>query len=368
MDVEELSEETPTPDGSSQTTVVMGKGSYQLRAAMWTLGAPLAGAATGLLLGAVLIAITGASPVSAYRTMIEGALGGPRQITETVLKATPLLIMGLGLMVAFRSRAWNIGGEGQYFIGALGGWLVGFLLQDHWPVSLVIPAMMLGGALGGALWAGLAALLKIRGGINEIITTLMLNYIALFLVSYLARGPLNDPASYLPQSSKLIGPARMPLMFDTRLHIGILVAAALVPLTYILIWKTPLGFRLRAIGSNQNVARYAGMNVAFGIAFALLFSGALAGLSGTIEISALHTRLKDGISGDYGFTGILVALLGRLNPFGVLVAAFFFAVLSIGAQSMHGVYGLPIALAQVIQALVVLLILGADALVRLWRR
>jgi simple sugar transport system permease protein len=196
----------------------------------------------------------------------------------------------------------------------------------------------------------------------------MLNYIAVFLISYLARGPLNDPDSYLPQSSKLIGPARIPLLFDTRLHIGILIAAALVPLTYLLVWKTPLGFRLRAIGSNQNVARYAGMSVAFGIAFALLFSGALAGLSGIIEISALHTRLKDGISGDYGFTGILVALLGRLNPFGVLVAAFFFAALSIGAQSMHGVFGLPIALAQVIQALVVLFILGADALARFWKK
>ncbi len=341
---------------------------FRLPASFWTFAAPLAGAFAGLLAGAVLIAMTGASPIAAYQTLLQGALGGPRQLTETVLKATPLLIMGLGLMVAFRSRAWNIGGEGQYFIGALTGWLVGFWFQDQWPAGLLIPAMMLGGALGGALWAGLAALLKIRGGINEIISTLMLNYIAVFLVSYLARGPLRDPDSYLPQSSKLIGPARIPLLFDTRLHIGILIAAALVPLTYLLVWKTPLGFRLRAIGSNQNVARYAGMSVAFGIAFALLFSGALAGLSGIIEISALHTRLKDGISGDYGFTGILVALLGRLNPFGVLVAAFFFAALSIGAQSMHGVFGLPIALAQVIQALVVLFILGADALARFWKK
>ena len=341
---------------------------FRLPAAFWTFAAPLAGAFAGLLVGAILIAMTGASPIAAYQTLIQGALGGPRQLTETVLKATPLLIMGLGLMVAFRSRAWNIGGEGQYFIGALTGWLVGFWFQDQWPASLLIPAMLLGGALGGALWAGLAALLKIRGGINEIISTLMLNYIAVFLVSYLARGPLRDPDSYLPQSSKLIGPARITLLFDTRLHIGILIAAALVPLTYLLVWKTPLGFRLRAIGSNQNVARYAGMSVAFGIAFALLFSGALAGLSGIIEISALHTRLKDGISGDYGFTGILVALLGRLNPFGVLVAAFFFAALSIGAQSMHGVFGLPIALAQVIQALVVLFILGADALARFWKK
>jgi ABC-type uncharacterized transport system permease subunit len=196
----------------------------------------------------------------------------------------------------------------------------------------------------------------------------MLNYIAKFFVLYLARGPLKDSESYLPQSSQLVGSARMPLMFGTRLHIGIIIAAIFLLITYIMIWRTPLGFRLRAIGSSQNVARYAGMSVTFGIAFALMFSGAMAGLSGIVEISALHPRLKDGISGNYGFTGILVALLGRLHPIGVLIAAFFFATLTIGAQSMHGVYGLPIALAQVIQALVVLFVLAADALARFGRR
>jgi simple sugar transport system permease protein len=363
-----VSESTALPKEAQPVDESRERSRFVLPPGVGSVVAPTLGALAGLLVGALLIWLAGADPVAAYRTMADGAFGGRRQLTETVLKATPLLLMGLGLMVAFRSRAWNIGGEGQYFMGALAGFLVGFAFQDRWPAIFLIPAMLLAGAVSGALWAGLAALLKVRRGINEIITTLMLNYIAQFLVFYLARVPLKDPKSPLPQSSQLVGAARMPVLFETRLHIGILIAVALLPVTYILLWKTPLGFRLRAIGSSQSVARYAGMSVPFGITVALLFSGALGGMSGIMEVSALHFRLKDGISGNYGFTGILVALLGRLHPIGVLIAAFFFAALTIGAQSMHGVYGLPIALAQVIHALVVLFVLAADALARFGRR
>ncbi len=335
---------------------------------IWSILAPVVGVLAALLFGAVLILIAGADPIEAYRVLIDGAFGGQRQITETLLRATPLMLMGLGLTVAFRSKAWNIGGEGQYFMGALAGFLVGIFLQDKWPAALLIPAMLIAGALGGALWAGIAALLKVKRGINEIITTLMPNYIAQYFVYYLARVPLKDPDSYLPQSSQLVGAARMPTLGDTRLHLGIAIAAILLPVVYVILWKTPLGFRLRAIGSNQNAARYAGMSVGLGLAAALLFSGALAGLSGVIEVSALRPRLKEGISAGYGFTGILVALLGRLHPVGVLIAAFFFAALTIGAQSMHSIYGLPIALAQVIQAMVVLFVLATDGLSRLLQR
>ncbi len=329
-----------------------------------SLLAPLLGALMGLLLGAGLIAMTGANPLAAYGTMLKGALGGQRPLIETLLKTGPLLLMGLGLTVAFRGKIWNIGGEGQYLIGALAGATVGLAFQATLPAILLIPLMVLGGMVGGALWAGLAALLKIRFQINEIITTLMLNYIAQYTVLYLARGPLRDPESFLPQSAQLVGVARMPTLLGTRVHIGVLIAVLLIPVVYLLLWKTPLGFRVRAIGSSPTVAYAVGMNVTWGLAFALLFSGALAGLTGVFEVSALHTRLKDGISGNYGFTGILVALLGRLHPVGVFVAALFFAILSIGAQTMHSVYGLPIALAQMVQALVVLFVLIADALAR----
>ncbi len=333
-----------------------------------SVAAPAVGAVAGLALGAVLILLSGANPIAAYRSLALGALGGPRQLTDTILETTPLLIMGLGLMVAFRSRAWNIGGAGQFYIGALCGILVGLTFQGTWPAYLLIPAMLVAGAAGGALWAGIAAFLKVSRGINEIITTLMLNYIAEFLILYLARGPMREQGSYLPQSAQLVGPARMPTLPGSQLHLGILIGIVFIPATYVLLWRTPLGFRLRAIGSNQGAARYAGMGVAAGIGAALLISGALAGLTGITQVSALYPRLKDGIAADYGFTGILVALLGRLSPVGVAISAFFFAALTIGAEAMQTRNGLPNSIAEVIQALVVLLVLAGDALARYRRK
>jgi simple sugar transport system permease protein len=326
--------------------------------------APLAGAVAGLALGAVIIAASGADPLTAYLGLLRGALGGQRQLTETVLKTTPLLIMALGLTIAFRCRIWNIGGEGQYLMGALAGTAVGLLGQASLPGSLLIPLMLAAGIAGGALWAGLAAWLRLRFGVSEIIATIMLNFVALYAVSYLARGPLRDPSGFLPQSARLEAAARLPTLPGSRLHLGVLLALLLVPLAYVLLWRTVQGFRLRAIGSGPEVARATGMNVAAGMAFAFLCSGALAGLAGIVEVSALHARLKDGISGDYGFAGILVALLGRLHPVGVLLAALFFAVLTIGTQSMHSVMGLPAALSQVLQVAVILAVLVADALAR----
>ncbi len=246
--------------------------------------APVVGAVAGLVAGALLIWLSGADPLAAYAAMLRGAFGGTRQINETLLKTAPLLLMGLGLTVAFRGRVWNIGGEGQYYMGALAGAAIGLTLQTQLPALLLIPLMMAAAILGGALWAGIAALLKLRFGINEIISTLMLNYIAEYIVLYLARVPLKDPASFLPQTAQLVGAARLPTLLGTRVHIGFVLALLLVPLIYLLLWKTPLGFRIRAIGTSQSVARYAGMNVAGGVAFALLFSGALAGLTGLMEV------------------------------------------------------------------------------------
>jgi general nucleoside transport system permease protein len=328
--------------------------------------APLAGAVVGLAVGALIIAASGMDPVAAYAALARGALGGPRPLTETVLKATPLVIMGLGLVVAFRCRIWNIGGEGQYFAGALAGTVVGLLGQASLPASLLIPLMLLAGIAGGAVWAALAAWLKLAFGVNEIIATIMLNFVALYTVSYLARGPLRDPLGYLPQSARLAEVARLPTLPGSRIHLGVLIALLLVPAVYVLLWKTTAGFGLRAIGSSARVALATGINVKAGVALAFLTSGALAGLTGIVEVSALHARLKDGISGDYGFTGILVALLGRLHPVGVLLAGIFFSILTIGTQSMHSGLGLPIALSQVLQVIVILVVLVADALARRW--
>ena len=330
------------------------------------IAAPVAEAVIGLFIGALLILIAGANVSEAYSAMLRGAFGGSRQLTETVLVASPLLLVGLGLTVAFRARVWNIGGEGQYYMGALFGGFIALTFPD-WPRPALLTAMLLAAVFGGMVWAMLAGYLKVKWGMNVIISTLMLNYIAIFLVLYLARGPLQEPGGYLPESAQFVRAARMPVFFDSRIHLGVLLAVLMVPLVYGLLWSTPLGFRLRAVGSRASVARYAGINVERAILFVMAFSGVLIGLAGLIEVSTLHTRLKGEISGGYGFSGILVALLGRMHPVGVAVAAVLFAALIIGAESMHVVSGLPDALADAIQAVIVLSVLAVDGLVRRWR-
>lgn len=324
--------------------------------------APLAGAVAALLVGAGMLRLADVDPVYAYGILLKGAFGGSRQIQETILKAVPLVLVGLGLSVALRCRMWNIGGEGQFFMGALFGGLVALNLPG-WPAWALIPAMLSAGAVGGGLWAAIPAWMKVRRGTSEIISTLMLNYVAVLLMEYLARGPMQDPNGYLPESAQFVSAARMPVLYG-RLHLGVLIALLLAPVCYLLVWRTPLGFRLRAVGSGPKVARASGIDPARSIVFALVFSGALAGLAGLIEVSYLHTRLKGAITGGYGFSGVLVALLSRMHPIGVLIVAVFFAALNIGADAMHSLAQVPSALADAIQAMVVLFVLAADALAR----
>lgn len=337
-----------------------------LRRLLMTLGPSLLGALIAFLIGAVLIQLAGSDPLVAYTAMVRGAFGGSRQLTETILKATPMLLVALGLTVAFKARVWNIGAEGQYFMGALLGSVIALNFPTL-PAIILIPAMLLAGIIGGALWGLIPALLRTKRGMSEIISTLMLNYVAILIVEYVSRAPLRDPNGFLPETAQFVDSARLPGLFGSRIHIGVLIALALVPVVQMLIWRTPIGFRLRAIGSRASVARFAGIDVEAGIIFVLLFSGALAGLAGIMEVSYLHSRLKSAISGGYGFSGILVALLGRLHPVGVLFAAIFFSALSIGANTMHTLTGLPATLADAIQALVVLFVLGVDAYFRLRR-
>ncbi len=335
----------------------------QLPQALVSIGAPILGCLIGLTIGAFLILLAKADPIGAYKTMLKGAFGGERQITETLLKAGPLLLIALGLTTAFRAKIWNIGAEGQYYMGALFGGLVALYLTDL-PRVILIPFMLLAAIVGGMVWAYVAAFLKVKMGMNEIISTLMLNYIAILLMEYLARGPLQEPGGYLPVSAQFDKVTKLPLLFGTRVHLGILIAFILVPVIYTLLWSTPLGFRVRAVGSRASVARYAGIKVEKIIVFVLVLSGGFAGLAGIIEVATLHTRLKAGISQGYGFSAILVALLGRMNPIGVSISALFFAALIIGSEAMHVVYGLPTSLADAIQAIIVLSVLAVDAVAR----
>ncbi len=328
-----------------------------------TLAGPILGVIIGLLIGAVLIIIAGADPIMSYKALFQGAFGGVRQITETLLQAAPIMIIGLGLTVAFRARVWNIGAEGQYYMGALFGGAAALFLSSYLSKPLLLLVMILAGMLGGALWGMIPAIFKIKNGINEIITTLMFNYIAVLLMQYLTRGPMQDPESFLPESAKFPAIAALPTFFGTRIHMGVLIAFLIAPIVYALIWSTPLGFKLRAVGSRPSVARYAGARVERIIMFAMVFSSALAGLAGILQVATYYTRLKGDISVGYGFSGVLVALLGRMNPFGVVLASIFFAALTIGAQSMHVVNKLPVDLANAIQAIIVLSVLAVDSII-----
>lgn len=348
----------------TETTVAeQAKPRFHLHPVLVSIAAPIVGIILGLLIGAALIMIAGADPIEAYKTMFLGAFGGQRQITETLLKMTPLLLIGLGLAAAFRARVWNIGGEGQYYMGALLGGVIALTFPD-WPRPLLLTTILVAGVIGGGLWALIPALLKVRAGMNEIISTLMLNYVAILFVTYLARGPLQEPGGYLPMSAQFDPVTRLPQLPGTRIHIGVILVLLLIPLIYVLLWHTPLGFRLRAVGSRASVARYAGFSVERAIIFALVLSGALAGLAGIIEVTNLHYRLKAGITGGYGFSAVLVALLGRMNPFGVAIASLFFAALIVGAETMHVLAGLPPELAQAIQAVIVLSVLAVDTAAR----
>lgn len=325
--------------------------------------APLVGVILALAIGGILIQLSGVNPLKAYQVMIVAAFGGSRQLTETILKATPLLIIGLGLTIAFRSKVWNIGAEGQYYFGALFGSIVALKFPEL-SAWLLIPLMLVAGAIGGMLWSGLAGLLYIKWGANIIICTLMLNYIAILLVQFAARVPLRDPDGFLPESAQFSAAAQIPTLFTGRLHLGVLLALILVGVVYILLWRTPLGFRLRAVGSNASVARAAGINVTLSILIVLMLSGGLAGVAGIIETSYIHTRLKAGISPGYGFSAILVALMGQLHPVGVLIAALLFSALTVGAEGLQVLLQVPVAVASVIQALVVLFVIVGDALAR----
>ena len=321
------------------------------------------GVILGLVLGGILIMIAGANPIESYKIMFSSSFGGKNQIIETVIKACPLLLIGLGLTASFQAKVYNIGAEGQYYIGALFGWLVGMYCSSL-PQWLLIPLMVIAGSIGGALWGLIPAFLKIRKDMNVIISTLMLNYIATLFVQYLARGPLQEPGGYLPRTAKLGAIAKMPQLFGTRLHVGCMIALLMVPIVYFIFSSTPIGFKMRAVGSNPGVARYAGFNVNMTILFALVFSGALAGIAGTIEISTSFLRLQNSISLNYGFNGVLIALLGKLNAFGVLIASIFFAALTIGVENLNVVIGLPVSLADAIQALVVLSVMIVDSYIR----
>ena len=312
--------------------------------------------------GAALILAYGASPLTAYAALLDGAFGSLNSVAETLLRAIPLTFTGLAVAIAFRGGAFNIGAEGQLFLGATAATFVGLNLPGL-PAPLLIPAMILTAAVIGALWSALAGVLKLRFGANELITTIMLNYIAILIVSWLLRGPMQEAAGYLPQTERLAANARFPaLLAGTRLHFGFLLAVATVLLAHVALWRTSWGFKLRAVGLNARAALNAGINTTAITLSAFVISGALAGIAGYMEVVGVQRRMIENLSPGFGYTGIIVALLGQTNPIGVFAAAILFAALQVGGSTMQTASGVPSTLTTIIQGLVVLFVIGRGAL------
>ena len=314
--------------------------------------------------GAFLIALSGVSPIEAYQSMLRGAFGSKNNIAETLVKATPLLLASLGIAVAFRTRVFNIGAEGQIYMGALGAAFVGLFLGDL-PAIVGIPLALLAGFIMGAVWAGIAGILKLRLQANEIIVTLMMNYIAIELTNYLISGPWKDPSSTEPFTAQMAAGTQLPnLLSGTRLHVGFLVAILAVFIVRWIMRHTVFGYQLMVTGSNEKAAEYGGIKINRIVMLAMLISGGLAGLAGVSEVSGLHHRVLEGISPGYGYTAIAIALLGKEKPLGVLVASILFAALVVGADGMHRSTGVPIAVVLIIEGLVLLFAMGSEFLKR----
>lgn len=322
---------------------------------------PLAAIALALLVSGLILLIAGYNPVLAFKVMWQGAFGDLRSISEVLLKATPLILIGAGLAVAFRCSIWNIGAEGQFYLGAVFSTIVGIFLADL-PALILIPLILVLGMLGGALWAMLAAYLKVRFGASEIVTTIMLNYIAIIGTGYLVTGPLIEEVGKFPQTARIAEAAWLPRFLPpTRLHIGFIIAVVLAVLIYLLIFKTSTGYAIRAVGINPEAARYAGMSVEGNLLLAMAISGGAAGLAGAIEVAGLTYRLYQQISPGYGFEGIAVALLANTNPLGVIFSGILFGALRSGSEVMQMNAKVPSVLVFAIQGLVILSVVAFGA-------
>lgn len=316
-----------------------------------------------LLFCGIFLLITGRDPVEIYIAMLSGALGSAYGLSETVVKAIPLMLCGLGISVAFRMQLWNIGAEGQLYVGALAAtWLP--LTFPSLPAVIMLPLMICLGMAGGALWAFVPAILRARWQVNEIITTLMLNYIGILWVSYLVYGPWRDPKGLnFPLTAQFPDAALLPFWGTSRIHIGLLLALAIVAFLYVLFNNSRWGYELKVIGSSPRAARYAGMNITRNICFAMLLSGAICGLAGMTEVSGIIGRLQPGLSPGYGYTGIIIAWLGQLNPLAIVIMSFLFGALQVGGYMVQTL-GVPAAVASMIQGSILFFVIGAEILTR----
>jgi simple sugar transport system permease protein len=362
---------------------------------------PLLAVVGALLVGAIILLLLDTSPLEAYKVLLTGGFTSKNGLADTLVKATPLLLVGLGIVIAFRANVINIGAEGQLIVGALLTTFLALQLGATLPGYLVILICLVAGSLMGAIWAAIPGYLKARLGVNEILSTIMMNQIAIQVGYYLLRGVMMDPAELeagtnIPHSARLPRATDLPRFTDiaawlgftdsakdlsltgfraelygllvepTRLHLGLILAIIMAILVYIFLWRTTIGYRIRAVGLNPSASRYAGINVPRYVVLSLGLSGAFAGLAGAIEILGLHHRMFEptAVSAGYGFSGIVAALFGKLHPLGAIPSSILFGALLVGGDKMQRAIQVPQVLVTALLGVIVLFVVSSE----IWSR
>ncbi|MHB1043015.1 MAG: ABC transporter permease [Eubacteriales bacterium] len=312
-----------------------------------------------LFTGALFFWFSGKDPVDVYLSMYRGAFGSAYGLSETVVKAIPLSLCGLGVAMAFRMQLWNIGGEGQFYLGAMAAsWVA--LFHPQLPAYVMLPAMAAAGFAAGGLWGLIPAVPRAYQGVNETIITLMLNYVGIYMVDYLVHGPWRDPGGFnFPLTAQFVRAAVLPTFGHTRVHAGVLFAIAACLVIFLVLRSTRWGYEIKVIGESPDAARYAGISLERNILLVMLVSGGLCGLAGMAEVSGIAGRLQEGLSPGYGYTAIIVAWLSRLNPFALLAVAFLFGGLQVGGYAVQ-VSGVPSSTVSMLQGLLLFFVLGGE--------
>ena len=313
-----------------------------------------------IVTGTILIMACGADPAEAYSLFFRGIFGTPTAFAEIFVKACPLILTGLGCAVAYRTGFFNIGAEGQFYVGAMATTIVALNWNALPGIPRIIAALVVG-FLAGGVWALLAAICKAKFNISEIIVTIMMNYIAINFLGYAVRSFLMDPEGNVPQSAKIDKSVQLGnLIPATRFHVGILIAIVCVIVVWFFLEKTTMGYELKAVGLNKRGSACNGISVMKNIVLSAFLSGGLAAVAGGIEVLAIQKKLLEGISSNCGYTAVLVALVAFNNPLGVLFVAIFYAAMQVGAGSMQRQLGVPSAIVNILIGLVVVLILGRE--------
>ncbi|MEA4861499.1 MAG: ABC transporter permease [Sphaerochaeta sp.] len=333
-----------------------------------------------MLIGSIILMTIGADVFKTYLVILFEPLKTTLQLSEVLLRAIPLTIIALGISVAYRSGIINIGAEGQMAMGILGTTAVALAFPEL-PKPVLLPMAVLAGAISGGVWGFIPGFLKAKLQVSELLSTVMLNYIAAQFYTFLLRGPMLDPAeltmgSGTPQSMRLSRNLWLDRFLPgTRLHTGLFFALILALLIYFLLWKTKYGYKMRAAGASARAARYGGISVTWYLIIAMVISGAFAGMAGAIEIAGVHRRAIEGITGGYGFSGIVVALFGGLHPAGIIPASFFFGLLIVGADMTQRMVGVPANMVNVLQGIIILVIVATKMILadpylmeKVWRK